>query len=303
MRQVLHNDVRTLRAQVVLTLVVCVVATGALWAFVLRPLQDEIRAYDNEILNVEEELAAFLVRMEDGGLAARLAEATARNRRLVAEWDALRERVDTFEGHNVLKETLPTYDDGRIDFKVALFNAREELLERAAEADVVLPEDLGVSETIGSEERAELRLWHLAATVRLVQLAIDAKLPALTHIEPGVPMALALDHDATQMAMEFPTRLVVRCSFKHLARFLDKLSREGSFYAVRKLHVERLGTHSSRMLEAEIVAGAILFQVRNGAMAPGGEEERGVPGARGPRSVRGRRTRVAHQVREVLQDG
>ncbi len=302
MRQVIYSDVRTLRTQVVLILVVCVAAVGGLWAFVLNPLNDEIKACENEVLNVEEEVAAFLVRMEDGGLSERLVEATALNRHLVAEWGYLRKRVHTFQGHNALRDTLPTYDDGRIDFKVALFDAREELFERAAEADVALPDDLGISETIGSEERAELRLWHLVATVRLVQLAIDAKLPAITHIELGAPMALALDDDATQMAMEFPTRMVVRCSFKHLVRFLDALAREGSFYAVRKLHVERMGTHGSRMLEVEIVAGAFLFQTRNGVAEPR-DTETPLPAAGRRGSGRSRRTRMAQQRREDRYDG
>jgi len=303
MSQLIHSDVRTLRTHVVLILVLCVLVTGGLWAFVLNPLHDEIDACRNEILNVEEELTAFQVRMEDGGLSERMTEATARNRRLVAEWEYLRARVHTFQGHNALRETLPAYDDGRIDFKVALFDAREELLERSAEANVVLPEDLGISETIGSEERAELRLWHLAATVRLLQLAIDARLPAIMRIESGAPMALALDDDATQMAMEFPTRLVVRCSFKHLVRFLDRLASEGDFYAVRKLHVERMGTHGPRMLEAEIVAGAILFQVRNGVPEPGGDEGNVSPEAARPRPGRSRRSRVAQQRREAWHDG
>jgi len=116
-------------------------------------------------------------------------------------------------------------------------------------------------------------------------------------------MALALDNDATQMAMEFPTRLVVRCSFKHLVRLLDTLSREGRFYAIRKLRVERMDTHGPRMLEAEIVAGAILFQVRNGTAVPVQGSDRPTPAARGPRSARGRRSRLAQQRTEVRYDG
>ncbi|MBL7076193.1 MAG: hypothetical protein ISS31_01865 [Kiritimatiellae bacterium] len=303
MSRAVHNDVRALRTQVVLILVVCLVVTGALWAFVLNPLQEEIGACDEQILNVEDELAAFRVRMEDGGLSERLATATVRNRQLVAEWDYLRERMDTFRDYTDIRKALPTYDDGRIDFKVALFDAREQLLENAEAADVVLPEDLGVSETIGSEERAELRLWHLVATMRLVQLAIDARLPAIEHIESGVPLAFALNDDASQMAMEFPTRMVVRCSFKHLVRFLDMLSQQGSFYSIRKVRVERMGTHGARMLEAEIVAGAFLFELRNGVTEPHGDGEPETPEVGIPGSARGRRARVAQQRREARYDG
>jgi hypothetical protein len=301
--QVIHSDVRVLRTQVVLILVLGLVAMGGLWLFVLTPLREEIVLSGDEILNSDEELAAFTAKMEDGALGERLSDAARRNRRLVAEWEALRSRVHTFQGHSALREALPAYDDGRIDFKVALFDAREQLLERAEEAGVTLPEDLGVSETIGTEERAELRLWHLVATVRLVQLAIDARLPAITRIESGVPMAFALDDEAAQMAMEFPTRLVVRCSFKHLVRFLDRLSKEGSFYAVRKLQVACVGIHSAGMLEAEIVAGAILFQVRNGESDSESPDEGPAPGAGRPRARRSRRVRVAQQRREGRYDG
>ena len=150
MSQVLHSDVRKLRAQVVLTLVTCFLVCGALWAFLLRPVQEEVRSCRKEILSVEDELSTFRLRMEDGGLAERLSEAKLRNRQLVAEWDELRSRVDTFGDDKALRDTLPAYDDGRIDFKVALFNARDQLLDDAAKANVEMPEDLGVPETIGT---------------------------------------------------------------------------------------------------------------------------------------------------------
>ncbi len=303
MSQVMHYDVGTLRAQVVLIFVLCLIIVGALWTFVLHPLQDEIAACGDEVLNVEEELAAFLIRMEDGGLSERLTAATARNRQLVDEWKHLRERVDTFHDHKDIRESLPTYEDGRIDFKVALFEAREELLEDAAVAGVELPEDLGVSETIGTEERAEVRLWHLAATMLLIRRAIDAKLPRVTRIESGRPAALVIDSATAEMAIEFPTRIVARCSFSDLVRFLDLLSQEGRFYAVRKLRVERLDTHGARMLEAEIVAGAFLFLERNGMVEPIQNGREDAPGARRPRAERGRRTRLAQQRREARYDG
>lgn len=303
MIKLVHNDVGLLRTHVALILVACLVIAGALWAFVLNPLHEEAEACGEQILNVEEELAAFQIHMEDGGLSERLKAATLRNRHLVAEWDFLRERMDTFRDYKDIRKTLPTYDDGRIDFKVALFDAREQLLENAEAAGVVLPEDLGVSETIGSEERAELRLWHLVATMRLVQLAIDASLPSIEQIESGVPRSFPLNDDATQMAMEFPTRMVVRCSFKHLVGFLDMLSEKGSFYTVRKVRVERMGTHGPRMLEAEIVAGAFLFELRNGDTEVNREGEPAPPRAGIPEPVRSRRARVVQQPREARQDG
>lgn len=268
MRSAVHNDVRLLRTQVIMIFAFGVGAIVAILLFVVLPLREEVRASRNEILNVEEELAAFHVRTEGRGMAEQLAEATARNRRLAAEYDDLRKRVNGFRVHNAIRQSLPTYEDGRIDFKLALFQAREQLLEKAAEAKVALPEDLGVSETIGTQERAEIRLWHLVATVRLVQLAIDARISAIGSIESGEPTALAADDDPAHAAMEFPTRMVVRCAFGPLVRFLDTISREGSFYAIRKLRVERMGTHGTRMLEAELVAGALLFDVSNASAEP-----------------------------------
>ncbi|MBT3296429.1 MAG: hypothetical protein HN919_20635 [Verrucomicrobia bacterium] len=303
MTTAVHSDVRMLRTQVLLILAGCVVAIGLLWALVLQPMRDEERACRHEVQDLERELGVFQVRMEDGDLAGRLSSAASRNRQLVAEWARLRETVDTFRDRDAIREALPTYEDGRIDFKVALFDAREQLVERAAKAGVSLPEDLGIPETIGTEERAELRLWQLAATVRLVQLAIDARLPAISVIESETPVAFSLDDDAAQMAMEFPTRMVLRCSFRHLVRFLDNLSREGSFYALRRLRVERLGEPGAEMLEADIVAGAFLFHLNSGLAEPGSEREPDVPGVRVPRTVRVRRARLAHTRREAPYDG
>ena len=303
MRTAVHSDVRNLRTQVLLILGGCVVVIGLLWALVLQPMRDEERACRNEVRDLERELGTFQVRMEDGDLAGRLSSAAARNRRLMAEWARLRETVDTFRDRDAIREALPTYEDGRIDFKVALFDAREQLVENAAKAGVSLPEDLGIPEAIGTAERAELRLWQLAATVRLVQLAIDARLPAISVIEPEAPVVLGLDDDTGHTTMEFPTRMVLRCSFRHLVRFLDRLSRQGSFYAVRKLRVERLGAPGSEMLEVDIVAGAFLFQINSGLAEPEAKDEPEGPGVRAPRTSRSRRARLAHHRREAPYDG
>ncbi|NQU41216.1 MAG: hypothetical protein HQ523_14800 [Lentisphaerae bacterium] len=264
MKTILHSDVTHLRAQVLLIVGTCATVLVALWTFVLLPLRDEARSSKEEMQNLESELAAFAMRFEHTDLPQRLSVAAARQRHLTAEWTRLRERVDTFRDRDAILEALPTYEDGRIDFKVALYEARQKLVNSAASANVQLPADLGIPEAIGTEERAELRGWQLAATVRLVGLAIDARVPVIGFIESEPPVVCPLDESESQVAIEFPTHMVLRCSFKHLTSLLDMLSRERSFYAVRSIRIERMGYPGAEMLEVDVEAGAILFQSRNG---------------------------------------
>ena len=263
-----QNTVGHLRRNILLILLGGLGAVLLLVFLVYLPLRDEQRAMANEIRGVEEELRAFQQRYADASLRQRLAEASGLHKQLVAEWEDVRARVNTFRDRSMLLESVPTFEDGRIDFKVALFNVRARLNEDAQTQNIALPDDLGIPETIESDERAELRLWQLSATVKLVEMAIAAGVDSIDGLRAFNPHSFALRAEEDTIAVEFPVHIRLTGSFESLVRFFYAVPREGSFFALRSIRAERGNMEDQQHLSVTAVVGAVLFQVRTDSDTP-----------------------------------
>jgi len=276
------------RREVLYILFGCVFIVFVMVFVFLLPLRSEREKVIKEAVRVNRELRAFRRVPREKSVYAQLEKAKRRNREFRMEWEELRARVDTFKGRSPLGDTLSAYKEGRIDFKVALFNARESLMEKSADKKVVLPSDLGMDETIGTDEDAETRLWQLASVVELIEQAIELGIPVVEKIESIRPALHVLLEEENAVALEFPVRVTMRCPFDRMAGFLDALLKEGTFFALRRFRAERIEKDESKPLRIVAVCGAELFQLgkdmdavipdleplpvsagRKGAVAPG----------------------------------
>jgi hypothetical protein len=204
---------------------------------------------------------------EDESLHRRIGEQQVRRKQLLRDWEQLRARTDTFKGSSPLTHAVSTEDDARIDFKVALFEARGELHERAAAQGIMLPSDLGLDETIGAEEDAETRLWQLASVVRLMETCIDVGVPSIDSIEALPPRDFPLPESEGTIAKELPVKITMRCSTDVLADFLISVSGGGAFFALRGVSIERLCADETTMVRVVAICGAELFPPHGGGSA------------------------------------
>lgn len=250
------------RRQVATILWIGALVLAVLGFGVWMPLRERGEQAVHTLRQVEADIQNFRTHYGDKPIASHVALARRRHKELEGEWRELRRRVDTFHGRPPLMDGLPKDNEGRIDFKVALFEARTRLQEAASAQGVSLPTDLGIPETIGTEEQAETRLWQLAATVKLVEQVVALGVVAIDRIESAAPVVHEEVSPDDGWVEEYPVRLILQCGFEDIDPLLERLSGDGSFFAVRHFRVERVGAEATAPLRLDLRCGAEVFRVR-----------------------------------------
>jgi len=232
--------------------------------FLFLPLRKQHRGVKAEIARVKRDLFAFRRDPEGQPLQVQLERGMVRYEQLQRERVYLQTRVDTFRAGSPLTQALSSDEEGRIDFKVALFDARQRLQQRASNKEVSLPPDLGMEDTIGADEHAETRLWQLAAIVKLMEQSIDLGIPIIERIEPIRPVSYPVSEDEDVVVCEFPVRVIMRCPFEMLLAFIDDLLKEEHFFALRRFRAERKDKVGSAYLMVDAVCGGALLRQSKG---------------------------------------
>ena len=261
-----------------------------LWGFLVHPALRKRESLRTELTALDAAVQAF--RERDG--ASAYAAVRGENLRLRREWRRMRDRTMTFRDGSPLGEELPSTEQGRINFKVALIDAREQLVARAREAGTRLPERLGIEETIGEEEDPETRLWQLASMVQLVDNCMHVGVPEITSVSTMPPLTVH-DGDAGHAALyEYPTQARMNGTFETAVRFLESLRRHGRFFALRGFQFEIPQRAAESSLQILAVCSA-LPPPRESWAPRNDEPPSPAGGRRGPR----RRTAPAPPARGV----
>lgn len=247
-----------------------VLILAVLFFALLLPVQRRRTAVADDRAEVAKEVEA-LPSNPRGSVVQEHAAARDELQRLEARWTVLREDLDSFKTPPSFTRAADPTGEGRIDFKVALFEARSLLLQKAEAGGVKLPEALGIDETIGADEDAETRLWQLAALVKLVENCIDIGMPGVEHIDMLAPYDHTASANREIYTREFPTRIRLASSFEQTRRLLDMLLEEGSFFALRGFRAERMSKYRHEPLEVTAVYSGQLFDVPQEPEPPEGE--------------------------------
>ena len=267
------------RHRVVAVILVSLLAVTVTAVFVLQPVYRRCTRAARNAAEVRRQLVGVPRAGRSEALRDQLQQLVLENGRLRDSWEQLRSRVDTFRGRAPVSGALSSADDGRIDFKVALFEARQRLEELAAERNAAVPGDLGMEETIAADEDAETRLWQLAAAFKLAEQSVQQGIPVVERIEPLEPLRHELWAEESEEAREFPVRTVMRCSFDQLSGLVDVLIEEGNFFALRGFRAEICDAAHPGELTVQTIYGGSLFQLRHDlvpATEDGASSTRGV---------------------------
>ncbi len=149
------------------------------------------------------------------------------------------ERRNTFSNSNATPTAHDHQDDGRIDFKIALFTARTNMMALAESRQAQIPTTLGIDETLSTDTRVETARSQLAATVRLVQRVLESDIQFIDRIKPLTPRVKMLQDDTFDRLREYPIALTVRGSFEHCLRLLSLLADPDNGYALQNLSLEK----------------------------------------------------------------
>lgn len=217
-----------------------------------------IRELNHNTTTIETELNARHARYTRHPIAPQITRAEMRNRDLQQTWEQLRQQVDTFHGTLPHRLQLAAADDARIDFKVALFEARTALRTMAQHHHVTLADDPGIAEAIAAEDSTKDRLWSLASVVRLVEILIGADITAIDAITPHPPFVYTEIPDENEYVMAFPVHFELRCRYAQLKVLLETLSNNNSFYAINRCDIWRPSL-AAETLRVQITCHALRF--------------------------------------------
>lgn len=243
------------------------IATVFAWSLAVLALLYLLLAYvqrrearlERSIARHVDRLRAYERPVEGKSLAERMVAERQKRRYLLGEWKRYSNLLDTWQTRQEPADGEPG-EAARIDFKVALFNARERLARRAAEADATLPAGIGISESIEADEDASLRLLQLAAVEKLVGFALEQKLPEILEIEALPPDPIPAADGGDEYLDRYPIRLRLRCSLNGFVRFLAQIMRARHFFTVANVYaVKATATHSD-LLDVTVVFNALVMK-------------------------------------------
>jgi len=214
-------------------------------------------------------LATYEQKVEGKSIAERILAERKKKQYLLDEWKRYSNLLE-------IGKTGPANEKGdpeeaaRIDFKVALFNAREKLVQRAKETGTKLPtakEDdtsspsaIGISESIGTDEDTTVRLLQLAAVQKLVGFALDLKVQEITEIEAMKPEPVPVTEMGEKYLDQYPVRLKMRCSLTAFVQFLAQVIQAQHFFTIANVFAEKTSKEDPDLLDVTVVLNALILK-------------------------------------------
>lgn len=242
-------------------------------AFGVYPLQKTSIRLNDEISELETRINSCRSRFGRESLDEQVKLAQEINSKLEKDWQKLSSKVATFNQNAKLEDVLASSEEGRIDYKVALYDARQRIGKKSDVEGIEVPADLGMEETIGTDEVMESKLWQLAANVYLTERLIEKGIQSVNSIEMLDPVAYLLTAFGEAYMLFYPVRIQIRCTYSSFLESLHTVEEENGFYAIQRLLVRRADTEDPELLEATIVCSALLFREELPRLEAAEEEE------------------------------
>lgn len=242
---------KTERAQVVLILLLIAISAFCTINFVVLPQRE--MAHNNH--SVREQLESSRYAKLPVSEMQRMSEHEAINlKQLSNEWARVAGRLATFPNQTVESGT----EVKLIDYKSYLYDIRDRLKAKSEELKIqLLPDDLGLAETITSSDAIRVRMLQLRAVEKLADLTFDRQIQRLVEIYPLTPVEHH-DKKGNKTFEEYPVRLECDVDFEHLFTFFQSIFEEDQVFTFRNLRIESGPTFDSK-LRVKAVLSALLF--------------------------------------------
>ncbi len=225
--------------------------------FLLWPQLRERRAIRKQISTISAKLAKSTYATGEVALSARRAALIKNRGVLDSEWTNIVAQVGAFPAETAL--TNPAIST--IEYKMALFDVRENLGRKATEVAISLPPGLGMRDTVDSSEDPRQLMLQLRALEKLVDLAIDIRIEMLRHVTPLPPIRHKIPGKEDEFVEEYPLHIEFYGSLQNLYDFLHETLEPGRVFALKHLLVEAASANNAELLNIDAVMSAIVFMI------------------------------------------
>lgn len=242
------------RQQVLAVILLAGMLIFALWFFLLLPLNRQRHRLERDIGEMTDYLARKNYLLPEDVLGKTKSKAYDFNRNIHDDWLSLMNRMAAFPNQDRLAESSVN----RIDFKVALFQVRQRLLGKSRALGIDLPRDLGMEETVASNEDARRLMLHLRAVEKLADLALDLKISRLRYLEPLAPIQHKAGTDQVYIE-EYPVRVDFDGTIENVYSLFTSILDPAHVFVVKHFRVENPGGGEGEKLRVSAVLSALLF--------------------------------------------
>lgn len=244
-----------------------ILAVGALLFilsyFLLLPMNRQRKGLERDIDAMASELAQKNYLLGEDALQRKLDTEINRCNTLEKEWQSTVDHL----GALTPRDDASTSSVAHIDFKVTLFTVRQRLLHKSRTLGISLPADLGVDESIVSNEDAFQRMLQLKVVEKLVDLALDLKIKTVRGLRPLPPIAHRIGANQIEYFREYPLELDLYGTQDNLYELLDTVMESGHVFVLRGLRVEPTGQSQNDLLNIKAVMSALVFLKNPGDLA------------------------------------
>jgi len=226
-----------------------------LWFFLLLPQTRKRQQLKVRVEEATRQLQRNNYLLGEDLLRAKLARENERYQELDRIWAKVPGRLSVFspEEHKQA-ETV-----GHIDFKVALYQVRQRLQQKARTVGVSLPDTLGMSDAVTGDEKARRLMLQLRGIEKIVDLAMDLGIQRIQSVAPQPVMERTVGPLAQVFLEEYPIKLAFRGSTENLYDLIRAFFQPANAFSVKQLKIEREPTVEPDAIDVALTVSALTF--------------------------------------------
>lgn len=252
------------RQQVVIIIALAGMVLFALAFFILAPINMRRHRLEKENNAKTDQLTREGYPLGEEPLIKQRVAEEQRKRELLMHWQTVTNRLAAFpETASVSTATIE-----HIDYKVALFDVENRLRDRADDLGIKIPRDLGLNDTLRSNEDARGRMLQLRAEEKVLDLLLDLKTGTIRSVEPLVPILHGVGPRNEVFLEEYPVLVDCQCGLDNVLTLLRALKTRAPTLVVRRMRIKRLPGEQPDQLELSAVLSALVFMKDAQAIAP-----------------------------------
>jgi len=228
----------------------------ALWFFLIMPLNVRRHRLERVIESRRADLELRGGLVEEDVLQTWKQEELRNAAALRSEWLATAARVSIFSNQFATASEAPEHV---IDFKVALFDVRQNLLKKSKDLGISLPQDLWLDDTVRSNEDVRRLMLQLRAVEKLVEMALDLKINVIHGIVPRAPIVHTLQKTGEAFAEEYPVEISFSGTSADFFAFLKSSLAPEHVFLLKNIRICAVSPPRPDAINAQLVLSALFF--------------------------------------------